>query len=684
MVVSSQKPLHSNRIIQEADLSVLFTPITIGSTQIKNRIAMAPMGLVGMVESDGSLNRRIIEYYVERARGGVGLIITGLTRVENEIEKLTLDGRHVLPILNSAKYIFSHSQLTEEVHRYGARIFVQLTAGTGRVAPTLALLQGMQPVAPSEIPCYWMPTIKARALTKEEIRKLVKAFGRAAEIAYLSGYDGIELHGHEGYLLDQFSHSVWNKRTDEYGGSLENRLRIVFEILHEIKDRVGKKYPVVYRFGLKHFIKGYNNPGLPGEKFNEVGRDVNEGLEMAKLLEKEGFDALHVDAGCYDSWFMAHPPEYLPHGCLVNFASMVKKVVKIPVIAVGRLDDPFIAAKTVSEGKADMVAIGRGLLADPYWPKKVIERRIDDIKPCIGCHECLYRIIELGRPLACAVNAQTGRELWARIKPLTSEPKKIIVIGGGVAGMEFARVAGMRGHNIVLYEKESRLGGHLIELETYKPEMGKLRRYYERQLLKLENKGRVTLRIGETASPDKILSENPDIIVVATGSVPIIPRIKGVDQEHVYTAIDVIKGNAKLGEKICIIGAGLTGVELGIILAEKGKNVSIIEMLPAPNISASHANVLYLMTKVKQLGIKMYLNTKVERIEKDVVIGSSPKGVQEIPCNTVILATGLRPVRELYDHLRKHHASVHLIGDALNPRKIRDAIWDAFSLANNI
>ncbi len=662
----------------------LFRPLSIGSVWIKNRIAMAPMGLVGMVDHDGSLNRRIIRYYVERAKGGVGLIITGLTRVENEIERLMLSNRHVLPILDSPKYIPSHSQLTEEVHHYGARIFVQLTAGTGRVAPTLALLQGMQPVAPSEVPCYWIPTIKTRALTKEEIKKLIKAFGNAAEIAYIAGYDGIELHGHEGYLLDQFTHSVWNRRTDEYGGSLENRLRIVFEILHEIKDRVGKNFPVVYRFGLKHFIKGYNNPGLPGEDFKEVGRDINEGLEMAKLLEKEGFDALHVDAGCYDSWFMAHPPEYLPHGCLAEFAAMVKKVVRIPVIAVGRLDDPYVAAKIISENKADMIAIGRGLLADPYWPLKVMEGRLEDIRPCIGCHECLYRIIELGRTLACAVNAQTGRELEMELKPLASEPKRIVVVGGGVAGMEFARVAGLRGHKVILYEKHSELGGHLIELETYKPDIGRLRKYYIHQLKKLENKGRVELRLRIRASVKEVLNENPDVIIIATGSIPAIPPIEGVNQENVYTAIDVLRGKAQLGEKVCIIGAGLTGIEMGIMLSEKGKDVSIIEMLPAPNISASHANVLYLMTKIKQLGVKLYLNTRVERIEKSKIIGRTPKGIQEFSCDSVVLATGLKPVRDLYYELQKHHPSVHLIGDALSPRKIRDAIWDAYFLANTI
>ncbi|MEM0040115.1 MAG: FAD-dependent oxidoreductase [Thermofilum sp.] len=670
-----------NIILEPPHKWQLFEPINIGKCWIKNRIAMAPMGLVGMVNPDGSINRRIVDYYVERAKGGVGLIITGLTRVENEIEKLMLDGRHILPILNSIKYVTSHSELTEEVHHWGARIFVQLTAGTGRVIATLALLSGVQPVSASEVPCYWLPTLKTRAITREEIKQLVKAFGDAAEYAALAGYDGIELHGHEGYLLDQFTSSVWNLRNDEYGGSLENRLRLPIEILDEIKSRVGRDFPVVYRFGVKHFLKHYNNPGLPGEEFQEVGRDINEGVEMAKILEKAGFDALHVDAGCYDSWYMAHPPEYMPHGCLVDFAAAVKKNVSIPVITVGRLDDPFVAEKALRKGVADMVAIGRGLLADPEWPNKVRNGLFEEIRPCIGCHECFYRIIELARPLSCAVNPRTGRERVLELKPVEVK-RKVIVIGGGVAGMELARVAKIRGHEVVLFEQDKELGGHLIEAGAvdFKSDIRRLKSWYERQLAKLG----VDVRLNVRADTNVVLKEDPDVIVVATGSKCLIPPIPGVERPFVTNAIDVLRGRKEPGHEVVIIGAGLVGVELGIWLKQKGKNVSIVEMLPAPNVSVSHANKLYLMTMLKYLKIPIYLETKVESIEDGRVIAITPSGRIELPCDTVILCTGLTPVRDLYEQLRKIHPNVYLIGDALSPRKIRDAVWDAYYLASSL
>lgn len=642
---------------------------------------MAPMGLVHMVNPDGSITRRIVDYYVERAKGGVGLIITGLTKVENEIENLTVDGRHVLPILNSVKYVAQFSELTEEIHHWGSRIFVQFTAGTGRVAPILALLTGMTPVSASEVPCYWIPTLKTRALTIEEIRKLIRAFGNAAENAYLAGFDGVELHGHEGYLLDQFTSSVWNKRDDEYGGSLENRLKLPIEILNEIKDRVGKDFPVVYRFGVKHFIKGYNNPGLPDEHFKEAGRDIKEGLEMAKMLEKAGFDALHVDVGCYDSWYMAHPPGYMAHGCLVDFAATVKKAVRIPVIAVGRLDDPFVAEQVLREEKADIVAIGRGLLADPYWPEKVRNGLFDDIRPCIGCHECLYRIIELARPLSCAINPRTGRERELEIRP-TKEKKKIVVVGGGVAGMELARCATLRGHSVVLFERDRELGGHLIEAGTidFKKDIRRLKEWYEKQLEKLG----VDIRLNMEANVKRVLGEEPDVIVVASGSKSIVPPIEGVEKEFVVDAIDVLRGKKNVGQNIVIVGAGLVGVELGIWFAQRGRKVTLMDMLPAPNISVSHANRLHLMTMVKYLGISIHLRTKVKEINDNEVVAETPRGKTKFGCDTVVLACGLTPIRDLYNALRGEHPNVYLIGDALSPRKIRDAVWDAYYLALSI
>ena len=379
----------------------LFESIKIGEVEIKNRIAMAPMGIGGLVNLDGSPGPRAIDYYVERARGGVGLIITSFFKVENEVESFQV----VLPFV-SRHALGPFAELAEAVHSLGTKIFVQLTAGLGRVASPLRLQA--QPVSASAIPHYWNPCQTCRELKTEEVEQLVKAFGHAAEILAAAGVDGVELHGHEGYLFDQFTTALWNKRTDKYGGDLEGRLRLPFEVLNEIKGRVGSGFVVQYRFGLKHYVKALNSGALPGEQFIEAGRDIEEGLQMAKMLEAAGFDSLHVDAGCYDSWYWAHPPVYQKPGFMVDMAAAAKKVVRIPVITVGKLANPELAEKIIAEGKADMVAIGTGLLTDPYWVKKVEEGNQERIRPCIGCYDgCMGRITR-GKPLSCAVNPATG------------------------------------------------------------------------------------------------------------------------------------------------------------------------------------------------------------------------------------------------------------------------------------
>jgi len=425
----------------------LFDPINIGKVTVKNRIAMAPMGIVGLTAPDGNPSQRAIDYYIERARGGVGLIITSVFKVECDIES-NVSHMHMI---NQAS-VGPFSEMAEAVHALGAKIFVQLTAGFGRVAPMRILRT--HPVSASAVPNYHQPEIICRPLEIAEIEKIVKAFGDAAAILASSDIDGIELHGHEGYLLDQFTTAIWNQRTDKYGGNLVKRLTLPIEVLKEIKARAGSDFPVQYRFGLKHYIKEMRAGALPGEKYLEAGRDIGEGIEMAKLLEKAGFDSLHVDAGCYDSWYWAHPPVYQQHGCMLDMAAEVKKVVNIPVIAVGRLEVPELAEQVVSQGKADLVALGRGLLADPQWPLKVSQGKTKDIRPCIGCHDgCIGRFFR-GRPLSCAVNPACGREMSYRLER-ADKALKVLVVGGGAAGMDAARAAALSGHRVTLYEKRT-------------------------------------------------------------------------------------------------------------------------------------------------------------------------------------------------------------------------------------
>ena len=438
------------------NFDALFSPVRIGNVEIKNRIAMAPMSLESIIPFENSyIDNRCKEYLIQRAKGGVGMIVLSCWRVENEIESMHHFHGNVL----TPAALYSFIELNEILHSFDTKVFYQMTAGYGRVGnphPT----GGGRPVSCSEVPAFWDTDIMCREISTKEVETIVQGFGDWAAELRKAGADGIELHGHEGYLFDQFSCAAWNNRTDRYGGDLEGRLTFANEILHTIKQSAGDDFPVVYRYGLKHNMKGFHSGALPGEDFNEFGRDVDEGLAMARILEREGFDAIHVDAGSYDSWYWPHPPNYLEHGCMVELAHQAKQAVSIPVIAVGRMDDPEVAAAAVENGKADIVAIGRGLLADPEWPNKVKRGQIEEIRPCLGCHDgCTGRLFN-GKPMCCAVNPTVARELHYAITP-AREKKKIMVIGGGPAGMEAARVAAMRGHAVSLYEQKDILGGIL-------------------------------------------------------------------------------------------------------------------------------------------------------------------------------------------------------------------------------
>ncbi|MGZ3534902.1 MAG: oxidoreductase [Thermodesulfobacteriota bacterium] len=656
----------------------LFESIKIGEIEIRNRIAMAPMGIGGLVNLDGSPGPRAIDYYVERARGEVGLIITSFFKVENVLESF----RVVVPSV-SRHAIGPFAELAEAIHSLGAKIFVQLTAGFGRVVSSLRL-QG-QPVSASPIPHYWNPRQTCRELKTEEVEQLVKAFGDAAEVLAAAGVDGVELHGHEGYLFDQFTTALWNRRTDKYGGDLEGRLMLPFEVLKEIKGRVGAGFVVQYRFGLKHYVKALNSGALPGEQFIEAGRDIEEGLQMAKMLEAAGFDSLHVDAGCYDSWYWAHPPVYQEPGFMVDMAAAAKKVVRIPVIAVGKLANPDLAEKIIAEGKADMVAIGTGLLTDPFWVKKVREGDQERIRPCIGCYDgCMGRITR-GKPLSCAVNPATGRERFYRLERAES-PRKVMVVGGGPAGLEAARVASMRGHRVVLYEKDTSLGGHLLEasVPNFKKDLATLLGWYKKELTTLN----LDIKTGLEVSAELIRKENPDVTILATGSVPIIPNIPGVELEKVSTANDLFHGKKKAQGEVLVVGGGLIGCETALWLAQQGKKVTVVEILGdlmIGGIPVQHMNRLMLLDLLKFHRVEIFTNTSLLEITQngvDLLDGGSER--RNFPADTIVLAVGLKPDRELYQTLEGQTPNLYAIGDSRKAQNIMNSIWDAYEVARMI
>lgn len=656
----------------------LFEPIRIGKAFIKNRIAMAPIHLINLNDSEGIITQRVIDYYVERAKGGVGLLITGVFHVANDIERLSLGGvplwsvcvPKALPVL---------AELADFVHSYGSRVFIQLSPGCGRNADGAAIDEGLKPISASAVPAFYRPSVTARSLKTEEVEKMVEAFGPAAQLVATAEIDGIEVHGHEGYLLDQFTTALWNKRNDKYGGDLEGRLRFPIEIIQKIKDTVGKDYPVMYRYGLKHYMKSSWTAALRREGYVEAGRDVEEGLKMAELLEGAGVDALHVDAGCYESSYWAHPPIYQPYGCMADLAAETKKFVKIPVIAVGRLDIPEVAERVLEEGKADMVALGRALLADPYWPKKVQEGKLEDIVPCIGCHDgCM----PLKGPLSCTVNPSCGRERLCALKP-AAKPKRVLIAGGGVAGMEAARVAAIRGHKVALYEKTDRLGGHLIaaSVPDFKQEIKMLLDWYKTQLRKLK----VEVNLKTEVTPELVKREKPDVVIVATGSTPPVLEIPGINKPTVINCCDLLLGKEKAGDIVVVYGGGLEGCETALWLAKQGKSVTVVARHEAMTRGVYEANRNMLLDMLAENKVQILNNTIIQEATKDgVVVIDREFRRKVINCDTVILAIGLKPEKELYESLMVEFAELYEIGDCKEPRKIHHAIWDGYTVGYGI
>jgi len=659
----------------------LFEPISIGKVGIKNRIAMAPMNNGHQIDPiQGTITQRCVEYYVERAKGGVGLIITGVFKVENDIERCIKDNIVQWPLLTE-KSLPEYIELADYVHSYGSKIFVQLSAGPGRVTSAKVINSGIKPVSASPNQAYWAPEVTCRALTTEEVGEIVKAFGHAAEIVIKTGMDGIEVHGHEGYLIDQFTTSLWNRRTDKYGGDFKNRLTFPIEILKEIKNRIGSNFPVIYRYGIKHFIKEPWKASLYGER--EMGRDLPESVEMAKLLEQAGYDALDVDTGCYDSSYFAHPPYYQPHGFSIDLVKEIKKAVKIPILAANRMGIPELAEKILEQGKTDIILLGRALLADPYWAKKVFEERVEDIRPCIGCQEgCLYRP-SLGATTSCSVNPNCGREKSYALMPM-SKQKRVVVVGGGVAGMEAARIATIKGHHVILYEKTAKLGGHLIEASVpeFKKDIKRLLDWYKTQM----NELKIETKFEKLVTSELIRREKANTVIIATGSTPLIPEeIPGVNKSTVVTCCDLYLDTKKAGNNIVIIGGGLEGCETALWLAKQGKKVTVIEKLSNVIADTFFANRFMLLDLLANNRVQIMVNTSVQEITSDsIIVVNRNFERREIEFDTVVLAVGMKPNQELYNSLTAEISNLYLIGDCKQPRKIHDAVWDGWVISSAI
>lgn len=657
--------------------SKIFEPITIGSLKIKNRTSMAPMGPIGYADSFGGFNQRLQDYYVERAKNNVGLIITGICSVDTEIEGLPAVAMPC-PTTSPISFIHSTRCMNDRIHAYGSKIILQLTGGLGRSA-----LPGFirNNIAPSEQGNRFDPNTIHREMTVDEIKNMIQKFIMSAVIAQKAGFDGVEIHAvHEGYLLDQFATSIFNNRTDEFGGSLENRLRIAVEIVKGIKKMCGDDFTVSLRYSLKSCMKGLRQGGLPGEEYVEAGRDIEEGIEAAKLLEAAGYDILNVDVGTYDSWYWNHPPMYFEKGVYNEFGRILKQNVNIPIILAGRMDDPDMANEAIGEC-CDMVSYGRPLLADPEYVTKIRYGREDEVRPCLGCHDgCLGRIAN--GPISCAVNPACGREEIYGLTPAL-QSKHILVIGGGVAGLEVARVSALRGHKVTLVEKSSELGGNLIPggAPEFKHFDHDLIDYYSRQMELLG----VEVKKDTCVTSENIDDYHADDIVVATGSTPISLSFSG--DLKALQAEEILMSKAEAGENVVVVGGGLVGCETALWLAQKGKKVTILEMTPhilGGHGKIPHMNQFMLEDLLKYHKVDIHTSTVIESTSERSVVVKTNDTSAEISCDTLITSVGYRANNALYQELSAKDVPVHNVGDSNKVGNIMYAIWDAYELGRGL
>ena len=673
----------------------LFSPVKIGKVEVPNRIALLPMGVFSprLMNKDGSYTKDGADYYIERAKGGTGLIITGL---------VPLPKNAMASILNDPEsYVKNQKYLADGIHKYGSKVFIMISALSGRSSTN------PDDPAPSALPNVWNPKRNNREMTKAEIEEYIQGFAIGAKAAKDAGIDGVEIHAvHEGYLLDQFTIRNYNHRQDEYGGSLENRLRFPCEIVKAIKKECGEDFPVSIRYSVKSYTKGFNRGAVPGETFDEFGRDYEESFQVAKMLEEAGYDMLDCDNGTYDAWYWPHPPVYMPKALNLDDVAELRKHVNIPVICGGRFDDPSLADEAIAQGRIDMMGMGRPLLADADRANKFKEGREDDIRPCISCHfGCLARIFQFDekthatKDISCALNPRCGMENHYNIAQ-TETKKKIAVVGGGIAGMEAARVAALRGHFVDLYEKTDQLGGVFIAASAFefKEDDRKLLQWYRKQI---KDTGVHVLFHTEFKPEDRA---NYDEVFVATGAHERKLNTPGFDSPHVRYAVDVLTHQNIENQNVVIIGGGLTGCELAYDLARCNKKVTIVEALPeilnVEGLSAANYNCLkellrfYHVDVLKYSTVKKYENGKafvettslnVPNINDRAMVMSLQgvhKTMQEIPADTIIVSVGYTADQDLYNQIKDEH--VHLLGDAVHPGNLMSAIWGAYTTALHI
>ena len=680
-------------------LSPLFTPWKIGSCEIKNRFVLTSMGgteLFGWMEKN-HFDKDGARFILEVARNGCGLVMPGCQPVYNPMfgqwlyknEKMYRDLKAWLP----------------ELHKTGAKLFVQLTAGFGRSFTISSMMETLYTnkflrtvskpfmdldkitATASPSPNRWSDKVPSRAMTVEEIQQFIDAFAKCSRMLKDAGVDGVEIHAvHEGYLLDQFTLKYVNKRTDRYGGSFENRYRFPVEIVKAIKKACGDDFPVSLRYSVLSKTKGFREGALPGETYTEAGRDMEESERAARYLQEAGYDCLNCDNGTYDAWYWAHPPIYMPKNCNLADVEHIKQFVDIPVICAGRLD-PRTAAESIAAGRLDGAGFARPFLADQAWITRLEQGREEDIRPCILCHNgcfnmCHYKGVPNDQDLSdslhlarCAVNAETMQWNKHYIKK-TDSPKTVHIIGGGIGGMETARVLALRGHKPIIHEKSGELGGAFIaaSAESYKGKLRDLLAWYRREMDKLG----VEIRLNDEVSDLSAFGREP--VIVATGATPrLLRRVPGY--EKMVEACEYLRGSRQVGETVAVIGGGLTGCEIAYELALQGKKPIIVEMKDdlISQKGVCLANSSYLREWFALHKTPVYLETTLKEVRDGSIVCTAKDGSEiELACDSVISCAGYIPAP--IENAKKSA----LVGDCQQVGNLRTVIWRAYEAAMKI
>lgn len=642
----------------------LFQPGHIGKVEIRNRLVMAPMA-TNYAGENGEVTDRMIRYYAERAKGGVGLIIVENAQVDYPGGKNIVRQHRI----DDDKFVPGLRLLAEAIHDHGAKAFQQIHHA-GRQT-SLGITEGRPVVSCSPVPCGFLRT-QPEELTREQIEVLITKFADAASRAKQAGFDGIEIHGAHGYLVNQFMSPYTNKRVDEWGGTFERRMRFPLEIIRRCRERVGYDFAIGFRMSADEFVEG--------------GITLEEAIKIAKCLEDAGVDVLHVSAGIYESMTVVLETMSYSEGWRVYLAEAIKKEVKVPVITVGVIRTPEMADRIIAEGKADFVAIGRGLITDPEFAIKAAKGQAHNINRCIVCNiGCVGDGIFANNLMRCTVNPAVGREAdFANIYP-AAKARRVVVVGGGPAGMEAARVAAIRGHNVTLIEKGRELGGQML-IAAKPPHKDKI--IWFRDFLRTElEQLKVDVKLGQEATVDTVLALNPDAVIIATGAQPVEAKFPVNGHQKVYQAWDVLSGQVTVhADQVAVIGGGEVGLETAEFLAEKGiPKITVLEMLPDVGLDMESITRIDLLSRLAKLNVRLETGILVTEVTADAVEGwDAFRRRVSYPAEAVVLALGSRPINNLVPPLKDKVPEVYVIGDARTPRRIMEAAYEGMASAMSV